>query len=350
VLAWFARNRRALPWRDDPQPYRVWISEIMLQQTTVEAVRPRYERFLERFPSVEALARAPEDDVLAAWSGLGYYQRARNLHRAAAMLVRERGGALPDTAAELSRLPGVGRYTAGAIASIAFGRAAPILDGNVARLLSRLFCVEGEPGRAATKRRLWDLAASLVPEEDPSSFNQGLMEIGALVCRPRDPRCGECGLASMCAARRDGVVDLFPARAARARAVDVEVAAVVARDGSGRVLVVRRAEAGAMHGLWELPSAQIAPGARSRAVARRIHAATGIDAAVGAPIATVRHTVMNLRMRVRVFAARVERTPGRHEWVAPHELSRLPHSSLLDKILRDVERAGARGETKGGGV
>lgn len=348
LLDWYARNRRALPWRDDPDPYRVLVSEIMLQQTTVEAVRPRFEAFVARFPSVRALAEASEEQVLAAWSGLGYYQRARNLRRAAVLIAREHGGAVPASAEALAGLPGVGRYTAGAVASIAFGRPEPILDGNVARLLARLFLVDGDPRAAATRTRLWDLAARLVHRDDPSSFNQALMELGALVCRPRDPECGRCPLEAACGARRAGVVALYPRAAARARPTGVLVAAAVARDGRGRLLLARRAARGALRGLWELPSAEVRPSDTPAAVARRLREETGLSFRLGSVVASARHSVMNRRIVLRAYraslrpraarpaASRARSRPARPRetaWVAAAAIARYPHSSLLEKVL-----------------
>ncbi len=209
-MRWFRAGHRDLPWRRTREPYRVWVSEIMLQQTRVEVVVPYYERFVARFPTPHALADAPLDDVLAAWSGLGYYRRARQLHAAAALVVREHAGDLPADDEALRALPGIGRYTAGAIRSIAFGHAAPIVDGNVARVLSRLFALAGGPGDAAWEKRLWTLAAALVPAADPSAFNQGLMELGATVCTPRAPRCDACPLARFCKAHAAGREEAFP--------------------------------------------------------------------------------------------------------------------------------------------
>jgi len=210
LLAWYDRDKRPLPWRDQPDPYRIWLSEVMLQQTRIEAVRGYYDRFLERFPTVEALAAAPLDAVLHAWAGLGYYSRARNLHRAAQMVAFERGGRFPDTADELAELPGVGRYTAGAIASIAFGRRAPVVDGNVARVLSRLAGLAGDVRSPVVSRRLWALAAEWIDAERPGDFNQALMELGETICVPRSPDCARCPVRARCAAHRQGRVAELP--------------------------------------------------------------------------------------------------------------------------------------------
>ena len=193
VAAWFAAGHRDLPWRHTRDPYAVWVSEVMLQQTRVDVVAPRFTRWMHRFPSVAALAEAPLDEVLAEWSGLGYYARARNLHAAARLIFEDHGGEIPDDEAGISALPGIGRYTSGAILSIAYGKKAPILDGNVERVLARVFRVEGDPRHGLTRERLWKLAARMVAgDEDPSHVNQGLMELGALVCSPRRPACLAC--------------------------------------------------------------------------------------------------------------------------------------------------------------
>ncbi|MBC7172514.1 MAG: A/G-specific adenine glycosylase, partial [Polyangiaceae bacterium] len=204
LLEWFDRAQRDLPWRRTLDPYAIWVSEVMLQQTRVETVIPYYERFLTRFPTPAALAEAEEDAVLAAWSGLGYYRRARMLHAGAREVVATYGGAVPEAREARLALPGVGRYTAGAIGSIAFGKPEPIVDGNVARVLSRVRFIETPPGRADTERRLWDEAERLVYGERPGALNQALMELGATVCTPSSPRCTECPIARACAARSKG--------------------------------------------------------------------------------------------------------------------------------------------------
>ena len=215
LLSWYDRERRDLPWRRTQDPYRVWLSEIMLQQTRVETVIPYYERFLERFPTVSDLAEAPIDDVLARWSGLGYYRRARSLHEAAGQIVREHAGVFPEDSAEALALPGVGRYTAGAILSIAYGRPEPILDGNVIRILSRWLRL----GPEIPQSHLWTLAEDLVPEERPGDFNQAMMELGATVCTPRSPSCLLCPVQERCEARAEGTPERYPAPKAKEKPV-----------------------------------------------------------------------------------------------------------------------------------
>jgi A/G-specific adenine glycosylase len=282
--------RRDLPWRREPEPYRVWVSEIMLQQTRVEAVIPYYERWLERFPTLAALAAAEPDAVLRAWEGLGYYSRARNLH-AAARLVRERhGGRVPDSAAALRGLPGIGAYTAAAIASIAFDRAEAAVDGNIRRVLARLHDLE-TPTPAEVQR----LAAELLPADRPGDHNQALMELGATVCTPRAPACPACPLAARCLARAAGTQEERP-RPKPARPLPehaIATAAVVAPDGA--VWLRRRPERGLLAGLWELPGAVIPPGGSAEGTAADlVRLLLGVDAS-GTLVGQVPHTFTHLR-------------------------------------------------------
>src|SRR5262249_28009150 len=262
LLAWYRASRRDLPWRRTRDPYAIWVSESMLQQTRVETVLPYYGRFLTRFPDVASLARADLEQVLQLWTGLGYYSRARNLHRAAREVVARHGGRLPDDPDSLRALPGIGRYTAGAIASIAFDRAEPIVDGNVARVLSRLCGIREEIGTARARRRLWDEAAALADGPEPGALNQAPMELGAPPRTPRAPRCPACPLTRVCDAHRAGDAESLPRKAPRARAREVQaVAGLVLR--RGRALAVRRPERGLLGGLWELPGGDVLAGERA---------------------------------------------------------------------------------------
>ena len=272
LLAWFDEHARDLPWRRDPSPYETLVSEVMLQQTRVETVIPYYERWLARFPDVNALADAPEDDVLRAWEGLGYYSRARNLH-GAARAVRERfGGALPSEYHALCELPGVGDYTAGAVASIAFGRVEPAVDGNVKRVLSRLYDLEA-PRPADLRER----AAALVDPERPGDFNQALMELGATICTPRSPACPDCPVESLCLARARGTVALRPAPRKRAAVPSFELFTLVALDRRDRVLLRRRPATGLLANLREFPSIDLDPAADPEDQARAFASTLGID-------------------------------------------------------------------------
>lgn len=295
LLAWFDGALRDLPWRRDRDPYHVWISEIMLQQTRVETVIPRFERWLARFPSLTSLAEAEIDEVLSEWEGLGYYSRARNLH-AAARMVRERpGGGLPDTPEELRALPGVGEYTAGAIASIAFDRTEPAIDVNARRVLSRLFDL-ADP----TPSELRERAAAIMPRERPGDFNQALIELGATVCRARSPRCAGCPLSATCRARSRGTLAERPGRARRLRVPTFELGVAVVVSPAGRALMARRSENRMLGGMWEFPSREVEPGEDAGSAAERAAAAL-LDAARVRPLAEVTHAYSHRRHVYRAF-------------------------------------------------
>ncbi len=318
LVRWFRAANRDLPWRRTRDPYAIWVSEIMLQQTRVEAAIPYYQRFVARFPSVHTLADAPLDDVLHAWSGLGYYRRARQLHAAAAAVVRDHAGRLPDTDEALRALPGIGRYTAGAIRSIAFGHAAPIVDGNVARVLSRVFALKGGPGEASWEKRLWTLASQLVPAAEPSAFNQGLMELGATVCLPRAPHCGECPLAKFCKAHALGREEDYPPPKPRTKPTRVERVAIVERRISdGAILMQQRGEDEHNAGMWEIALSE--PG----------------EGMPGEAIGTIKHSILasNYRIEVRVRAKARRAAPKGMRWVDAEERRRLALTTITKKVL-----------------
>lgn len=345
LLAWYRTVKRDLPWRRTDDPYRIWVSEVMLQQTTVAAVVPYYERFLESFPTVAALSEAPVDDVLARWSGLGYYSRARNLKAAAERIAREHGGRVPATYEALRALPGIGDYTAGAVLSIAYGLPEPVLDGNVARVLTRLFALVGDPKKTALKKVLRARAAALVPPDAPGDFNQALMELGATVCTPRAPSCGGCPLAIRCAARARGTPEAFPQAPARTATVAVTIAAaVVARDGA--YLMVKR-DAKLMRGLWEFPGGEVTGGDTRAALADAIGRQHGLAVAVGEEIARARHAIMNRRIALFAHAATLARggaarvralvEAGRADWVEPRAIGARGVSSMALKIVARLQ-------------
>ncbi|HEY3320351.1 MAG TPA: A/G-specific adenine glycosylase [Planctomycetota bacterium] len=301
LLDWFASHKRDLPWRRTNDPYRIWLSEIMLQQTQVATVIPYYERFLQRFPTLESLAAAPIDDVLKLWAGLGYYSRARHLHRGAQTIVARFGGRVPETLEEIREVPGIGPYTAGAVLSIAYGKPVPLVDGNVARVLSRVNCIAGDWRTGPCHRALWSAAGELMNElergeredgetggrrdggkqlgcgrreaggrnracacrsirnpqpefRNPGDLNQSLMELGATLCRPRQPLCDECPVAAHCAARRTGRQEEFPTPMKKNKVPVWNLRAWIALDASGRVLLARRNSGGLFGGLWEVPT------------------------------------------------------------------------------------------------
>jgi A/G-specific adenine glycosylase len=348
LAAWFRKNRRELPWRSDhPDPYAVWLSEIMLQQTTVAAVVPYFERFLERFPTVHALAAAPLDSVLEAWAGLGYYRRARNLH-ASAKLVAEKG--FPRTAEALEELPGIGPYTAGAIASIAFGEPAPLVDGNVARVLARLQCIPGDPRTGPTNKRLWELARELVPARGAGDHNQALMELGALVCTPSAPDCARCPLTRHCEAHSRKEIERFPELAPRARPRARRDLAIAVH-ARGRVLVGKRRAGDVWGGLWELPRVTLLEGESDEDAVRRLgREVLGCAArATEHLVARTRHTVMDERIELRVVEGKLRGTPraklhAEIRWVRGDELASLALPSPQRRVAASVtERISERG-------
>ena len=359
LLRWYADNRRDLPWRGERDPYRIWVSEVMLQQTRVETVVPYYERWVRRFPTVAALADAPGEDVLAEWAGLGYYRRARALHQGARVVRDRHGGNVPSEPAELRALPGVGAYTAGAVASIAFGRAAPAVDVNATRVLARLFDAAA-PAPAALER----IAAALIPDERPGEFNVALMELGATVCGIRAPACGQCPLARWCLARSRGTAAERPAPRPRPRVRTYRVGTAVIARSDGRLLVARRPEAGLLGGMWELPGAVAGTRESAAAAARRVaRALLGTRARLPRSpreIARVDHAYSHRRHAYRAFgfpapglaaagngsgplpAAPASAIPGSAEWTELAwrdlaDLAALPMGSAQRALARAME-------------
>jgi A/G-specific adenine glycosylase len=310
LLAWYQANGRDLPWRRTRDPYAIWVSEIMLQQTRVETVKPYYARFLERFPSVEALARAPLDDVLASWSGLGYYRRARLLHQGAVHVAEAHGGDVPRDLEAIRAIPGVGAYTTGAIASQAFGLEAPLVDGNVARVLSRLFRVEEDPKRGAGHARVWALAGELVRGEAPGALNNALMELGATICAPREPRCDACPVRGRCVARAAGVERTLPVVAEKkARPVVSELAAVLRVEKAGGVLLAKRVDDGLFGGMWEPP--RLAAPDRAGLVAA-LAEMLGVEVALSKRRArSVEHVLTHRELKVAVYEGAIDAAPKR---------------------------------------
>jgi len=340
LLAWYAQHKRDLPWRRDTHdPYRVWIAETLLQQTQAATVIPYYERFLARFPNVRALASAPLDEVLKVWEGAGYYARARNLHRAAQEIVARFGGEIPGTVEDLLTLPGIGRYTAGAIASIAFGRDAPVVDGNVTRVLCRYFNITGDPKRARTQKELWQRAENLLPRGRAGEFNQALMELGATLCTPRQPRCAACPLRRGCAARRLNRQDQLPTKRARKKLphYDIAVGIIWKR---GKILIAQRPAEKLLGGLWEFPGGHREKNeSLAECVAREVREELGIEIAVEEKIATVAHAYSHFKITLHAFQCRwVRGTPralgcAAWKWVAPRDLARYAFPAANRKII-----------------
>jgi A/G-specific adenine glycosylase len=318
LLKWYDHERRDLPWRDSPDPYRVWISEIMLQQTRVAAVLGHYQRFVRRFPTVQALAAAREPSVLAVWSGLGYYHRARRLHQAAKVIARKRHGIFPRTAKEWQELPGIGRYTAAAIASIACGEAVAAVEGNVDRVLTRVF------GRNGGSKVAWQRAEALLERTRPGDFNQAMMELGATLCTPRAPQCLSCPLNPWCKSR--GVGESPPQSPRKRKRLSY---GLVRRNDS--VLLVKRPEtASLMAGMWELPSVSEATNGGNP------------------PLVKLRHAITDTDYEVSVFALAPEelRSPPNARWFTPKRCQRLPLTGLARKILRRLQAASLNASTE----
>jgi A/G-specific adenine glycosylase len=346
LLAWFDRHRRDLPWRRDRDPYRIWVSEVMLQQTTVAAVVPYFERFLAAFPTVADLAAADEQDVLRLWEGLGYYRRARHLHQAARRLAAGPGGGLPDDPAVWRDLPGVGRYILGAVLSQAFDRRLPIVEANSLRVLCRLFGYDGDPRGGEGQRWLWETAARVLPAKRVGDFNQALMELGAMVCTPAAPRCGECPLAGECVARKRGLQDVIPRKVERAEAVEVREVALAVRRGPRVLLVQRPADSSRWANMWELPHGELEAGESYEAAAGRLLGPlTGLEAELGPELMTVRHGVT--RFRITLVCLEAEYRGGkfaseaytRGVWLRPAELAHYPVSTPQRKLMKALARA-----------
>jgi len=344
LLAWYRQNSRRLPWRETRDPYRLLVVEYMSQQTPVERVLAYYDRFLQAFPDVHALARARLGQVLKVWEGLGYYARARHLLAAARQIVRDFGGVVPTTYQELRRLPGCGPYTAAAIASIAFDQPVPVLDGNVVRLLCRVFGIRDDPRREATRRSLRILAGQLLPRHQARTFTEAMMELGALVCTPQAPRCDACCWNFTCQARRLPSPTLLPVKRPTPPLPHHDIAVGVIWK-QGKVLIAQRPRRGLLGGLWEFPGGKREPGETlRRCCAREIKEEVGITVRVGRKWATIRHAYSHVRVTLHVFEcqyARGEPKPlgcQRVRWVRPDELAHYPFPAankiLLEKITR----------------
>jgi A/G-specific adenine glycosylase len=305
LLTWYAKHARDLPWRKSRDPYRVWVSEIMLQQTQVATVRNYFARFVKAFSTVHKLADADESEVLRLWEGLGYYRRARQLHAAAKQLIADYGGKFPQEPAELQALPGIGRYTAGAIASIAFNKRSAILEANTIRLLSRLIAYRGNPHITTGQRVLWQVAEEILPQKDVAEFNQALMELGSLVCTPADPKCGECPLASICAASTLNLQHEIPLAKPRQVFTNLREAAIIVRK-NGTVLMRRCGPTERWAGLWDFPRFELeatGPLFAKKEIVEKVAQQTGITCELGALLITMKHGVTRYRITLECYEA-----------------------------------------------
>jgi A/G-specific adenine glycosylase len=341
LRAWFDRHARRLPWRERRDAYAVWLSEVMLQQTQVATAVGYFERFLQAFPTVEALAGAAEDEVLRLWEGLGYYRRARQLHRAAKIIVAEHGGLFPREVEAVRRLPGIGRYTAGAILSIAFDAPEPILEANTLRLFCRLLGYDGDPRSPEGQRVLWAAAEAVLPRRGAGRFNQALMELGSQVCTPAAPRCDDCAVGRLCRANQQGRQQEIPRRAKKPRIQPVHEAAVLVRKG-GRVLLLRWPEGRRWAGLWDFPRFPIfgrTPGEVRREVVQNVRDLTGVRVSPGRRVHTLTHSVTRFRITLDCFEADYlspakAASPLENRWLRPAEIEAYPLSSSGRKLTR----------------
>ena len=345
ILRWYDRNARDLPWRASRDPYSIWISEVMLQQTQVETVKPYYKRFLAKFPSVTALANAKQSEVLREWEGLGYYRRARQLHTAAQVIRDEHNGDFPTTYDSVLALPGIGRYTAGAVLSIAFDQRLPILEGNTIRVYSRLLGYRENPRSTDGQRVLWDYATRILPRKRVGAFNQAMMELGSEVCFPRDPNCEQCPLVRMCIAREKGWQATIPAVAPKVNYEDVhEAAVIVTRDK--RYLIRQCGDNERWAGLWDFPrfespkvsATRSATNDQRNAMADKVHQLTGIQVQLGRPLTTIKHAVTRFRITLTCYGAAYEsgrlRRNANCRWVKPGDLANYPLSVTGRKLAR----------------
>lgn len=343
LLIWYRRNGRSLPWRETKDPYRIWISEVMLQQTRVDTVIPYYQLFLKTFPTVDALAGAPLHNVLKVWENLGYYLRARNLHAAAKIIAEKFGGRIPDTIKEIRSLPGIGEYSAGAILSIAHGKALPAVDGNVRRILCRILGIRKPMDDARGQQQLQKLAAGLVPPRHPGDFNQALMDLGATICKARNPECLRCPLADLCQARKKDLQNALPITRKSPAIPHRQAAAAVIRNAKGMLLAVQRPSSGLLASLWKLPGGFVEAGQDiKKCLKQSVKEELGIAIRPGKYIASANHTYTHFRLTLHAYECRLLMGDPRPlgcqnwRWVSPASLRKLPLSKVDRKILAET--------------
>lgn len=339
LLSWFKVNQRAMPWRETRDPYRIWLSEVMLQQTQVATVIPYYHRFLERFPDTVTLACAPDEEVLKLWEGLGYYRRCHHFLSAVREVCRDHRGRIPDDPEIFSKLPGVGEYTTAAVMSIAFDRPLPVVDGNVIRVMARYDRIDSDSTKNKTRKHIRSLMADLIPFEAPGDFNQAVMELGALVCTPKNPLCGDCPVGKNCSALKSGTVMHYPVIPPRGKIPDYHVGlAVLIRDG--RFLIQKRPDTGHLAGMWELPGGKALNGEGvEQGLQRKCLDELGVHVRIGQTIAQVSHVYSHFRIRVSVYRVDhwhrdIQPLKGQPlRWISPEELEDYPFPSANHKFF-----------------
>ena len=346
LLGWFDSQKRDLPWRKTDDPYHILVSEFMLQQTQVNTVMPYYRRWLKSFPTLETLATASETSVLKHWEGLGYYSRARNLKKSARIIHQEHDGQVPSDYESLIKLPGIGRYTAGAILSIAFEQNFPVLDGNVKRVLSRLFCLQENGQTSASEKRLWQKAERLLPKTRPGDFNQAVMELGATLCLPKAPLCHSCPLAAICKANKQKTQDKFPPAKEKSSTEKIQVSAAVIRRG-GKTYIQKRVQGGLMGGLWEFPGGKLEQKETPEdCLLREIREELGVDVLIRHKLMTIKHSYTRFRVTLHVYLCRLPSgrlrptSCEKWKWVSTEEILTYPFPAANVKILNYLTEQG----------
>ncbi len=334
---WFSKNQRPLPWRKTYDPYQVWISEIMLQQTQVTTVLPYFQRWMKKLPTIESVASAKEDMVLKLWEGLGYYSRARNLQKAAKQIVEKHKGKFPDDPKEILALPGIGKYTAGAIASIAFNKPEPIVDGNVIRVVARLMNYNKNTRLPENIKHFWNWMKKSVPKQ-AREFNQGMMELGALICSPKNPKCDKCPLKSKCISHQKGTMDSLPNRGEKQKKVSIKVAIAII-ENEGKIFIQKRPSKGLMGGLWEFPGGKVEKETLRNALKREIKEEVGIEISNIKPFQRIKHGYTKFSVDLHCFTAKTSDKTRKGKWIPKEKLKDYPFPAanvkLIAKLLQE---------------
>ncbi len=346
LLPWFTVNQRAMPWRNNRTPYRVWISELMLQQTRVDQVIPYFNRFMKRFPSLKSLAAASQEEVLKQWEGLGYYSRARNLHQTAKIITDQHRGRFPKTAEEIIQLPGIGSYTTAAIGSLAFNLDLAVLDGNVIRVLSRLFAYTKDTRSMVAKKELQQFADDLLVKGEAGNFNEAMMELGATVCLPKNPQCNDCPMSGVCLGHESGRPTDYPVKAPKKKVPHIVVGAAVVTNRKGEVLVAQRRDKDMLGGLWEFPGGKQETGETiQQCIARELKEELGIHIEVGDFLITVKHAYSHFTMEMHTYFAQIKSGRPRpiecqnFQWLKIADLRKLPYSKADLYVIDELENS-----------
>lgn len=347
LLGWYKKNKREMPWRNTSDPYRIWISEIMLQQTRVDTVIPYYERFINTFPTVQELADARQQQVLKLWEGLGYYSRARNMHAAAKEVSDQMGGRFPDTYDDLLKLKGIGPYTAAAISSIAFREKKAVVDGNVLRVFSRFYGVKDDIRRGAVKNEIQKLADSVIPEGHPGDFNQAVMELGATLCSPRNPSCGRCPLSTECYAYNSVQTDAIPYKSSSKKIPHHQIGVGMITDGDGNLLIALRPDNVMLGGLWEFPGGkQKADESIKETIARELKEELDVEVAVNEKFMELKHAYSHFKITLHAFWCTIERgipkpkSSNGLKWVSLSEIQQYPFPKANKLLVEKLQRTG----------